>query len=293
MVRRTFKSPFLDFNYMKTSNNKNIGFFRIITSPLRVMPNFIIIGVHKGGTTSLYNYLIQHPYIAPARIKEPNFFNRFFHRGLIWYRAHFTTIFHVYSVKVRHGHSLITGEASINYLWHPDAPKRILQTIPNVKLIILLRNPVDRAYSHYQMQCRIGRETFSFEEAIAKEEERISGEMEKMIVNEKYHSKPFGWYAYLSKGKYADQLEDWFSKFPREQFLILNSEDFFANPSETIECVCKFLKLPSFHLSEYKQFKAGNYQDINASTRKHLQEYFRSHNERLAALLNMDLNWDK
>ena len=163
--------------------------FRVTTSPLRMMPDFIIIGTQKGGTTSLYRYLIDHPNIAPIYIKEPHYFDIHFHKGIGWYRSHFPTAVEKYYARHVEKHDLITGEASPYYLFHPRAPQRVAKTLPKAKLIILLRNPVDRAYSQYQHQLRQpGVEPLSFEEAIAYEEKRLAGEEEKILRDEKYDS---------------------------------------------------------------------------------------------------------
>src|SRR5690242_9212671 len=109
--------------------------YREITSPIRLMPNFIIIGVQKGGTTSLYNYLIEHTNIVPASMKEVHFFDRNYQKGPSWYRAHFPSFMHKYYAETLCRRHFLTGEASPYYLFHPHAPRRIAQLLPQVKLI--------------------------------------------------------------------------------------------------------------------------------------------------------------
>src|SRR5437868_6286833 len=120
--------------------------YRATTNWMRLVPDFIIIGAQKGGTTSLYNYLITHPGIAPIYVKEPHFFDTSFSKGLVWYRSHFPTRLEKYYAQHFHKLDFITGEASPYYLFHPLAPERVAKTLPHVKLILVLRNPVDRAY---------------------------------------------------------------------------------------------------------------------------------------------------
>ena len=136
--------------------------YRAVTSPIRLLPDFLIIGTQRGGTTSLYHYLQAHPCIRPASTKEVHFFDTKFHKGLAWYRGHFPTRIEQSSVNRLHGHSLMTGEATALYLFHPHAPKRVAKALPFVKLIVLLRNPVDRALSHYYHAIKHGYETLSF-----------------------------------------------------------------------------------------------------------------------------------
>src|SRR5690348_1015601 len=157
--------------------------YRGITSPLRLLPDFLIIGTQRGGTTSLYHYLQAHPCIGPASTKEVHFFDMRFHKGLAWYRGHFPSRIDQYAVEQAHGHSLVTGEATALYLFHPHAPKRVAEALPSVKLIVLLRNPVNRALSHYYHAVKHGQETLSFEEAIQGEEQRTAQEREKLLAD--------------------------------------------------------------------------------------------------------------
>lgn len=264
-----------------------------LTASIRLLPDFIIIGAQKSGTTSLYQYLGQHPYVAPSLEKEVHFFDANFGQGLNWYRAHFASIFYKYYVNNLRGHELITGEASPYYVFYPHAPRRIFETLPQVKLIVLLRNPVDRAYSHYFHQVRRGRETLTFEEALKAEPERLSGEVERILADEHYLSYNHVHFSYLARGIYVDQLEAWFKFFPREQMLILSSEDFFAQPSTTYRQVLEFLGLPAWKLPEYRRRNVGHYRDrIDPATRKYLVQFFAPHNQRLFDLLGVRFAWN-
>ena len=156
-----------------------------ITGPIRVLPDFIVIGCQKCATTSLYDYLIQHPNISSATEKEIHFFDSNYNVGITWYRSFFPTVFSKQFSKLRK-EKFVTGEASPMYIFNPIVSKRILSILPNVKLIAILRNPIDRAYSHYNMQVKNGYETLSFEEAIKNEEKRIMGEREKEEQDENY-----------------------------------------------------------------------------------------------------------
>jgi Sulfotransferase domain len=148
------------------------------------LPDFLILGTENGGTTTLHWTLCQHPHVEPATKKEVHFFDshRWFEKGIGWYRSRFP------APAWGDGRRVITGEASPYYLLHPFAPHRASITVPDAKLIALLRNPVDRAYSAYKHRVLTGRESLSFEEALDAEEERTSGELEKMLSDESYHS---------------------------------------------------------------------------------------------------------
>src|SRR5690242_6983741 len=162
--------------------------YRGLTSSIRLLPDFLIIGTQRGGTTSLYHYLEAHPCIGPSTTKEIHFFDRRVNKGIAWYRGHFPTRIEKYYVERLHGRAFITGEASPSYLFHPHVPRRIAKVLPHTKLIILLRNPIDRAYCQYYHSLELGYETLSFEEAIQGEEERTAREREKMLKDEGYES---------------------------------------------------------------------------------------------------------
>src|SRR5947209_20310719 len=154
------------------------------THPLRMMPDFIIIGTMRGGTTSLYSYLTTHPHIGSAYMKEVHFFDVYYSKGIGWYRSQFPSSIQKYYAEYVQKQQFITGEASPYYLFHPHAPKRITKFLPQVELIVLLRNPVSRAYSHYSHEVAGGHEKLSFEEAIECEQERIGKEAERLARNE-------------------------------------------------------------------------------------------------------------
>jgi hypothetical protein len=265
---------------------------RMLTSPARMRPDFIIIGAAKCGTTSLYNYLARHPSVVPARTKEIHYFDFFFERGSAWYRSHFTLRSPIQRMRANHRRT-VTGEASPYYIFHPHALRRIAEALPRVRLIALLRNPADRAYSQYQHVVRLGYETLSFEDAIASEEERLAGEVEKMRADERYYSFNHQYYSYLARGIYVDQISRLAELgFAPEQVLILRSEDFFAHPAEGLLRLREFLGLPEHPLRDLEKFNAGRYEKIPAAMRARLLEFYEPHNQRLADLLGASFNWE-
>jgi hypothetical protein len=175
----------------------------------------------------------------------------------------------------------------------------VAAALPHVKLIVLLRNPVDRAYSQYHHAVELGHETIpTFEEAIEGEEERTAREREKILQDEHYYSEQYKHLSYLSKGIYVDQLQAWMALFPKEQFLILKSEEFYADPAASFKDVLAFLNLPEVETpvrkTAYKQYNNNAYSSkMDPATRKRLIEYFKPHNARLYDLLGVDFGWDK
>lgn len=260
------------------------GVYRQLTSSRRRLPDFLIIGASKSGTTSLYDQLVEHPQIEPAAVKEVHFFDDRFDRGIEWYRSQFP-------LANSRSHSR-TGEASPYYLFHPHAPRRIRRALPDVKLIALLRNPIERAYSHYQHEVRVKRESLSFEEALAREPERLNGELERMLEDEGYNSFNYRRYSYLARGRYADQIAVWRQLFPEAQLMVIKSEDFFADPGPTYQQVLQFLQLPSWRPRYFSKRNANSYSPISDDIRRTLARHFAPHNERLYSLIGKGFGWD-
>lgn len=250
---------------------------RIESAHLEHPPDFMIIGTQRGGTTSLHHYLDEHPDVTMAFKKEVHFFDYFFFKGSDWYLSHFPL----------RGEVAQTGEASPSYLFHPDVPKRVHAMFPDVKLIALLRNPVDRAYSHHQMQNRRGIDPLSFEEAIAEEPERLR-DCNPDIVRGNWRR-----YSYVSRGIYVEQLAQWLELFPREQFLFIKSEDFFHEPRRLFDQVLRFLELPSCPLPRFRAYNSHEYAPMQPETRRRLAGYYEPYNRRLFDLLGRDFGWNK
>ncbi|NEP80265.1 MAG: sulfotransferase domain-containing protein [Okeania sp. SIO3B3] len=262
------------------------------------LPSFIIIGAQKSGTTSLYNYMIEHPQILPAAQKELHFFNwrskrgnRETAEGVDWYLSQFPTI--------ASGKDLITGEATPDYLLDPYTPQKMFKLLPDVKLIVILRNPVDRAISQYYHNRSIKKrmmEPLSFQKAIEKEPERINNEKSKLMLDENYRSLFHRKYSYLERGIYIEQLEKWMGIFPRENFLILKSELFFENRDLTLRQVFNFLGLPDHQVTNKKKYNDLHskkfYKPISEKIRSNLAAYFKPYNQKLEEYLGMKFNWD-
>jgi len=263
--------------------------YRMALGQERLIPDFIIIGAQRCGTTYLYGELTKHPRIAPALKKEVHFFDLHYKRGVVWYRAHFPA----WNGKRISARDFVTGEASPYYLFHPHVPKRVAKLVPNVKLIVLLRNPVDRAYSHYHHEVRRGFESLSFQDAIDREQERVVSETKRMVEDEDYCSFNHRRYSYLSRGIYVDQLKSWRNIFPKEQMLILRAEDFYHDPSSTIEQITSFLNLPTWKPEEGRQSGYPSYPKMDPAIRKYLIDYFEPQNQRLYGYLGVNLGWEK
>ena len=258
-----------------------------------MMPDFVIIGAMKSGTTSLYDFVIKHPAIAPASTKELNYFSVLYTLGELWYRSNFPTKISRYYFHKKTSQKLLSGEATPTYLFYPIVPSRMKEVLRDIKLIVILRNPVDRAYSNYNDIVRRNNETLSFEKAIKMEEERCAEERKRLIQDPDFVPIHYKDRSYLARGVYVDQLERWFRYYSKKQFLILATEDFRKNPQRTLDQIFDFLEVSPFQIENLKNLNVGNYKAMNKDTRKFLIEYFKPHNKRLSKLLQRDFDWDK
>jgi len=248
-------------------------------------PDFAILGAQKCGTTSLYEYIAQHPHFLPSIRKEIDFFSVRYDKGIDWYLAHFP--------PTPDDTSYFTGEASTSNLDYPQVAERFYQHFPDLKFIALLRNPVDRAFSHYNHILRFhpGEETRTFEEAVDEEIDFINQLDEPRILEVVAKRAHRG---YLLRGLYFYYIQHWMTVFPRERFLILESEDFYANPRETMGQVFEFLEVLPHHSDRYAKYNSGSYSSgISKEMRSKLSDFFCTYNSKLEELLGFEFNFVK
>jgi len=279
---------------MMMIKRKLINIERRITAPLRVLPDFLIIGAQKAGTTSLFKDLMRHPCIGRPIEKEMHYFDypMNFKRGIFWYRSHFPLIIHKYYTAIIRKSLFVAGEASPDYLFYPHVPKRVAQLLPDVKIIVILRNPADRAFSHYHHEVKKGNEELSFEEAIRARKQLIETEVNKVTQDESYFSGTHQRHTYLVRGIYWKQLQHWFHYFSKEQFLILNSESYFSEPVQEYRKVIQFLGLSDHTLKRFKNANPGAYKSkMTKETRDYLNNFFSSYNEKLYKCLGTRFSW--
>jgi len=262
------------------------GFFRLLTSSWRAIPDFLVIGAQRSGSSSLFRYLGLHPRIRWARMKEVHYFDRAYQRGERWYRAQYPI-----SIGAR---GWLAGDASPYYMVHPQVPARAARDLPNARLIAILRNPVDRAYSHYQHVVARGNTDLTFEQALEREREIADDEVRRLAADPTYRSRQHEWHSYVSRGHYAEYLERWLAHFPRSRLHVIISEHMFADPNEVLPAVGRFLDLPPHKVDNPQDLvRPGRYtQPMSAATRERLVEHFRPHNRSLETLLGYRVGWD-
>jgi hypothetical protein len=265
------------------------------TAARRPLPDYLIIGSKKGGTSSLTNWLLQHPHnlrMFPSfqPLKSPHFFDINFREGVDWYRGHFPT------ERVRAQHpGAVVGEASPYYMFHPAAAARARSVVPDAKVIAMLRNPVSRAYSNYWDRRSAGSETLqTFEAALEAEEARLAGVDHDRLRNDPtYYSFEHDQFTYLARGRYLEHLQTWLDTYPAEQMLVLRAEDMYADPAAVFEQVQDFLGLPLAQNVNLKTYNERSKPPIDPRTRDRLAEYYRPYNEALYERLGRDMEWEK
>jgi len=264
--------------------------FHGITSPIRLLPDFIVIGAKRCGTTSLYHYLGLHPRIKRSSHDHLGFFDDNFHLGLQFYRSFFPTIFGKRYAKFRK-RKYLTYDVTSTYIYEPRIASRIFEKIPHVKIIAILRNPIDRAYSEYNENENTLKTGATFEDRI-KEEITM---LEKIAVEtgSKEYDASVIQKSVIAKGFYADQLKIWFKLFSKENILILTTEDFASNANVVFNTIFKFLDLESFTISNPKKLRRGTYVKLNNETRARLVEIYKSKNLEFYNMIGKDLEWEK
>jgi hypothetical protein len=247
---------------------------RLLAGDERILPDFLILGLPKCGTTSLYADLCRHPGVAPALRKEIYYFTGRFRNGERWYRAHFPRSAER-DRALAAGRALVTGEATPNYFGNATARDRIRAALPDARFIVLFRSPAARAYSYHQHRSRRGVETRPFAEA---------------VEAEGFGDSPTG--PYLGGGLYARDLRPWLGQFPREQFLLLNAEAYFRAPEPTLERVHAFLGLPHCPAPAQPRLNAGAYPPADPALRQRLRDYFAPHNRDFFELIGEKWDWE-
>lgn len=245
----------------------------------RRAPDFLVIGAEKCGTTSLHHYLSQHPEILSPVEKEIDFFDLEYDHGIDWYLAHFPPL------PPQTG--WLTGETSANYLYSKVAPQRVFEHFPKTKLFVILRHPIDRMVSRYNMMVSNGAEKRSLETVVSQEMERIQKAMTAddipwPILNRCRH---------LGNSLYYYHLKRWLEIFPREQLLVLQSESLFSQPEPTMQQIFETLGLRHYSHATYPQQNAGDYQPINDDLYQTLADFFAPHIQKLEAYLGQTFDW--
>lgn len=266
--------------------------FGHLTSPSRMLPGFLIVGAQRCGTTSMYRALSQHPLVRKAVWhKGVHYFDEFYQRGPGWYRGHFPLTAYARWATRSAGGTPVTFESSPYYMFHPLSAERIARDLTGVKLLVLVRDPVERAYSGYAHEFARGYETEPFERALALEPSRLAGEVERMAADPTYLSRSHQHHSYRARGCYIEQIERLERLVGRDRLHVVESAAFWGDPEKTFRGVLDFLCLPYCDTIIFDRYNARSRAPMADSVRKQLREYFRPYDERLARWLGVDLSW--
>lgn len=264
--------------------------YRESTWRIRALPDFIIIGAQKSGTTSLSYYLGQHPRLFRSCKKEVHFFDGGlnpeidnFKKGREWYQSHFP-------LRMNLSENARVFEATPLYIFNPLAPKRIYDLVPNVKLIAVLRNPTERAISHYFHEKRKGREHRPVMEAMLEEEDLLR----PVVDNKDYKNNIFMRCSYKSRGLYKQQIERFLEYIPKQQILVLSSEELFREPDNTLKRVFEFVEVdPGFTVRKLRPRNTGkNKSEVDPEVYRYLDDYFLPYNQELYDFLGKSYGWE-
>jgi hypothetical protein len=263
-----------------------------LTAPARMTPSFLIVGAQRCGTTSMYKTLSQHPMVLPAVLhKGAHYFDTGYGHGPAWYRGHFPLQVTARLAAPTRGRRPITGESSPYYMFHPLAGQRIATDLPGVKLLVLLRDPVERAYSAHTHETARGFETEPFERALELEPIRLAGEEAKLIADPTYQSYSHQHHAYVTRGRYADQLRRLEALFGRDRMHVVDSQRFFTDPEPVFAGVVDFLGIGAADGIAFEKHNARPRAPMPDSVRAKLEDQLADSDAELETWLGAPPSW--
>jgi hypothetical protein len=265
---------------------------RLVSGGARMLPGFLIVGGQRCGTSSMVRCLSAHPAVFGSVLREEvHYFDVSYGRGRAWYASHFPLRAWGRWAARRAGVPPVAFESSPYYMFHPLAAERIARDLPGVKLLVLLRDPVERAYSAHAHETYHGYESEPFERALELEPSRLKGEAERILADPGYTSYSHQHHAYRARGHYVEQLERLAGIFGRERIHVVDSEAFFATPEPVYDGVLKFLGLPHRGYPVFKRHNSRSRSPMLPRTRDELTAHYRPYDERLAAWLGREPGW--
>ncbi|MCU1499713.1 MAG: hypothetical protein JWM47_3666, partial [Acidimicrobiales bacterium] len=271
--------------------------YAVATAGQRPGPDLLVVGSKRGGTTSLWRYLAEHPGVLPLFPRGENLKGTYFldeesHRGEAWYRSHFASERARHRVGRELGYPPITFEASPYYLFHPLAPERARQVVPGALIVAVLRDPVERAYSHWKERRR-HTEELDFADALAAEAERTAGEEQRLVAHPGARSLAHRHQTYVAQGQYAPMLERWFAAFGRHRVVAVPAEEFYADPQELLDDLAIRLGLPPHRIAHPDPFNAAPSVDMPADVRAALRARLAPDITAVERLLGRPMPWPR
>jgi hypothetical protein len=264
----------------------------LATSAMRARPDFLLVGAQRCGTTSLFRALLSHPHVMRANLlKGVNYFDVNADKGMGWYRAHFPL------VRTTRGHAAPgqdhaqVFEASGYYMFHPHAPRRIVEALPGVKIVAMVRDPVERAFSAYKHEFARGFEKESLERALDLEDERVMPELARMEADPRYQSDVYRHQAYRRRGHYAEQLQRFVDALGADRVHVVQSELFFTEPADEYGRLLEFLELPRVMPATFDRYNPRPSAPLDESVARRLRDHFEPYDTALEPFLHGAPAW--
>jgi len=281
--------------FLRESAKRALHGYGLASASWRAHPDFLLIGAKRGGTTSLWRYLSEHPDVLdlfprPEKLKGLYYFDEQYGRGDRWYRSHFPMRGRRDRPTAR-GIPTVVGEATPYYLYHPLAPTRAASAVPDAQILVVLRDPVERAYSHYKERRANDTEPLSFAAAVAAEDDRLTGEEQRIVAEPGYVSFAHRHCSYLDQGRYAPMLERWFAAYGRDRVQVEISEEMYADPQAMLDRVTERLGIRHHQLRDTSVHNAEPARDFDPAIRAELAERLAPAVRATEELLGRDLPW--
>ena len=258
--------------------------FKGITAAQRKLPDFLVIGGKRCGTTTLFEFLRQHQMIAEPVIDHMGFFDDNYSIGINYYKSFFP-------IKTEETAKKLDYDVTTSYLTSPFVAERVAKEIPNVKIIVLLRNPTSRAWSDYNASQKKDASEEEFQTYIDDELQELEASdfEEKVSKNDYNMSEPFP--NFIKKGLYSVYLKKWLKLFPRKNFLFISTESFSNDENKVFKQIFDFLGLSNFEIHKLQRMSKGNYEKLNPKIKNKLDLFFAPHNDELFKLINEKYDW--
>lgn len=245
----------------------------------RELPTYFIVGAKRAGTTSVDEYLVEHPLVVRGLVEKGcRYYDVNYHRGPAWFRSHLPLRADIDRLQRTLGSRPVFGESSPYYSFHPDAPARIAADVPGARLLFVLRDPVERAWSHYRYEVARGFEDLAPDAALSAESGRLrQADEQARWFSHRHHS-------YVGRSRYAEGLRRLLDHFPTDQVLLVRSEDVFTAPQATMARVFEHVGVAPYVSAHYRAHKALGADDVPASFRATVEEAVDDDLDQLARL---------
>ncbi len=267
-----------------------VRLFGTATARWRMDPSFVIVGAQRAGTTSLFRALSGHPSVVrPTQAKGIGYFDLNYARGRRWYRGHFPL--RVVARFAAQG-TPFAFESSGYYLFHPAVPGRIAADLPGVKVVVMVREPVERAYSAHRHELARGFETEPFEQAVELEPSRTEGEAARLVADPSYESFEHRHHSYLARSRYSEQIQRYVDVLGADRVYVVDADRFFGEPEVELARLLAWLGLPQWRPETFEQWnarpKSGS---LAPELMEKLRDHFAPYDEELARLMGRTPSW--